>query len=170
MSAQKPLELILARNLLSSISTPALLLGEQGSLLFYNEAAGAMLGRSFEEQGTMTSASAALPATITTSPPARSRSSAPHPAHPPASRPHSGADVLRPRLPDALAFGHRVGAQRLLLFHHDPLHTDDFLDNVCGEIASRWQRLGGRPGQVELAAERRETVIADVAAPSPQAS
>ena len=71
---------------------------------------------------------------------------------------------------DALAFGHRVGAQRLLLFHHDPLHTDDFLDNVCGEIASRWQRLGGHPGQVELAAERRETVIADVAAPSPQAS
>ena len=54
MSAQKPLELILARNLLSSITTPALLVGERGSLLFYNEAAGAMLGRSFEEHGTMT--------------------------------------------------------------------------------------------------------------------
>src|SRR5260221_10485847 len=49
MSVQKPLELILARNLLSSISTPAFLVGEQGALLFYNEAAGAMLGRSFEE-------------------------------------------------------------------------------------------------------------------------
>lgn len=53
MSAQKPLELILARNLLSSISTPAFLVGEQGMLLFYNEAAGAMIGRRFEESGQM---------------------------------------------------------------------------------------------------------------------
>jgi PAS domain-containing protein len=53
MSAQKPLELILARNLLSSISTPAFLVGEGGTLLFYNEAAGAMLGRRFEETGNM---------------------------------------------------------------------------------------------------------------------
>jgi PAS domain-containing protein len=54
MSAQKPLELILARNLLSSISTPAFLVGEQGALLYYNEAAGAMLGRGFEESANMT--------------------------------------------------------------------------------------------------------------------
>ena len=53
---QKPLELILARNLLVSISTPALLLGEEGQLLFFNEAASAMLGRRFEETGTLTSA------------------------------------------------------------------------------------------------------------------
>ena len=56
MSAQKPLELILARNLLSSISTPAFLVGEQGALLYYNEAAGAMLGRGFEEAANMTAA------------------------------------------------------------------------------------------------------------------
>jgi PAS domain-containing protein len=49
MSAQRPLELILARNLLSSLSTPGLLVGEGGRLLFYNEAAGAIIGRSFEE-------------------------------------------------------------------------------------------------------------------------
>lgn len=49
MSAQRPLELILARNLLSSISTPAFLVGEGGPLLFYNDAAGAMLGRRFED-------------------------------------------------------------------------------------------------------------------------
>jgi PAS domain-containing protein len=49
MSAQRPLELILARNLLSSLSTPGLLVGEGGSLLFYNEAAGAIIGRSFED-------------------------------------------------------------------------------------------------------------------------
>jgi PAS domain-containing protein len=53
MSVQKPLELILARNLLSSISTPAFLVGDEGMLLFYNEAAGALLGRRFEESGAM---------------------------------------------------------------------------------------------------------------------
>jgi PAS domain-containing protein len=53
MSVQKPLELILARNLLSSISTPAFLVGAEGALLFYNEAAGALVGRRFEEGGTM---------------------------------------------------------------------------------------------------------------------
>ena len=53
---QKPLELILARNLLSSIITPAFLVGEDGQLLFFNEAAAAMLGRRFEETGTLSSA------------------------------------------------------------------------------------------------------------------
>jgi len=51
--AQKPLELILARNLLTSISTPAFLVDSDARLLFYNEAAGALLGRSFEEAGQM---------------------------------------------------------------------------------------------------------------------
>ena len=49
--AQKPLELILARNLLTSLSTPAFLVDESGALIFYNEAAGALLGISFEESG-----------------------------------------------------------------------------------------------------------------------
>lgn len=53
MSAQKPLELILARNLLASISTPALLVGEEGRLLYFNDAAAALLGRRFEETGAM---------------------------------------------------------------------------------------------------------------------
>jgi PAS domain-containing protein len=53
MSVQRPLELILARNLLSSITTPAFLLGERGTLLYYNEAAAAMLGRGFEEGANM---------------------------------------------------------------------------------------------------------------------
>jgi len=51
--AQKPLELILARNLLTSISTPAFLVDEHAALVFYNEAAGALLGRSFEDVGKM---------------------------------------------------------------------------------------------------------------------
>jgi phosphoribosyl 1,2-cyclic phosphodiesterase len=64
-------------------------------------------------------------------------------------------------LSDALAFGRRVAAQRLLLFHHDPLHSDDFLDGLCGEVTSGWEELGGDSAQVELAAERREILIAD---------
>jgi PAS domain-containing protein len=52
-AAQKPLELILARNLLTSLSTPAFLVDGDGSLLFYNEAAGSMLGMSFEDAGKM---------------------------------------------------------------------------------------------------------------------
>lgn len=51
--SQKPLELILARNLLTSVSTPAFLVGRDGSLLFYNEGAGALLGVPFEETGRM---------------------------------------------------------------------------------------------------------------------
>lgn len=53
MSAQKPLELILARNLLSSLSTPAFLAGEDASLMFYNDAAAVLIGRRFEETGPM---------------------------------------------------------------------------------------------------------------------
>jgi PAS domain-containing protein len=52
-ASQRPLELILARNLLTAISTPAFLVDEGAQLLFYNEAAGALLGVSFEEAGRM---------------------------------------------------------------------------------------------------------------------
>jgi PAS domain-containing protein len=52
-NAQKPLELILARNLLTSLSTPAFLLDESSRLVFYNESAGALLGIAFEETGRM---------------------------------------------------------------------------------------------------------------------
>ena len=55
-SPQKPLELILARNLLTSISTPSFLVDGHGTMVFYNEAAAAVLGRSFEEAGQMTAA------------------------------------------------------------------------------------------------------------------
>jgi PAS domain-containing protein len=52
-SSQRPIELILARNLLSSLSTPAFLASGPGEIIFYNEAAGAILGRRFEETGRM---------------------------------------------------------------------------------------------------------------------
>ena len=64
-------------------------------------------------------------------------------------------------LADALCFGQRVGAERLLLFHHDPLHTDEFLNGFAQEATLRWQELGGSASQIELASERRELLIAE---------
>jgi phosphoribosyl 1,2-cyclic phosphodiesterase len=57
---------------------------------------------------------------------------------------------------DALAFARRTAPDRVLLFHHDPLHSDDFLDELAGDVTTRWLDMGGAPGQIELAAERRE--------------
>jgi PAS domain-containing protein len=53
VATQRPLELILARNLLSALSTPAFLVDEGGLLVFYNEAAGLLLGKRFEDLGTV---------------------------------------------------------------------------------------------------------------------
>lgn len=52
-ASTRPIELILARNLLSSLSTPAFLVDAGGEIIFYNEGAGVLLGRRFEESGTM---------------------------------------------------------------------------------------------------------------------
>jgi PAS domain-containing protein len=51
--AQKPLELILARNLLTNISAPGVLADHRGALVFYNEAAGVLLGIPFKYAGKM---------------------------------------------------------------------------------------------------------------------
>ena len=50
---QRPLELILARNLLASLCTPAFLIDHRGDVAFYNEAAGSALGRNYEDSGPM---------------------------------------------------------------------------------------------------------------------
>ncbi len=52
-NGQRPLELILARNFLTSLSTPGFLVDEGGLLVFYNESAAALLGVSFEDAGSM---------------------------------------------------------------------------------------------------------------------
>jgi PAS domain-containing protein len=52
-SSQRPIELILARNLLSSLSTPAFLASGPGEIIFFNDAAAAVLGQRFEETGRM---------------------------------------------------------------------------------------------------------------------
>jgi PAS domain-containing protein len=50
---QRPIELIHARSLIAGLSTAAFLVDEAGTLLFYNEAAGVLLGLPFEEAGEM---------------------------------------------------------------------------------------------------------------------
>jgi PAS domain-containing protein len=52
----RPLPLILARNLLTSFATPAILVDGGGSVAFFNDAAGELLGRRYEESGPMTAA------------------------------------------------------------------------------------------------------------------
>ena len=50
---QKHLVLILAREFASNLSTPTLIADERGYLVFYNEAAEAVIGRRFAETGEM---------------------------------------------------------------------------------------------------------------------
>jgi hypothetical protein len=50
-SPQQPIELILARNLISSLDVPAFLVDEHETLLFYNARAGELLRKRFEELG-----------------------------------------------------------------------------------------------------------------------
>lgn len=45
------MEIILARSLMSNLTTPAFLVDRGGTLVFFNEAAGELLGMRFEEAG-----------------------------------------------------------------------------------------------------------------------
>jgi PAS domain-containing protein len=49
--ASQPLELILARNLIDGITLAAFLIDPDGTLVFFNDAAGELIGRRFEEVG-----------------------------------------------------------------------------------------------------------------------
>jgi ribonuclease BN (tRNA processing enzyme) len=81
----------------------------------------------------------------------------------------AGADVLihdcqytEAEYPDRAGFGHSstehvadfarlAGARRLLLFHHDPNHSDDDLEALCQRVRELWDG-----GTVELAREGDE--------------
>ena len=60
---------------------------------------------------------------------------------------------------ETLTFASRVGARRTLLFHHDPLHTDGFLDDLHRSARRCWEDLGGNPEQIGIAAERAELTV-----------
>jgi hypothetical protein len=67
-------------------------------------------------------------------------------------------------LRDALAFAHRTDAERLLLFHHDPLHSDAFLDGLVDEVESRAEAYGRAADWASFACERDEVAVGRVAA------
>lgn len=52
--SQKPIELILMRQLAGSLAMPIFLVDAHGTLAFYNEPAEALLGKRFDETGEMT--------------------------------------------------------------------------------------------------------------------
>jgi ribonuclease BN (tRNA processing enzyme) len=64
---------------------------------------------------------------------------------------------------DLLTLARRARAAHVLAFHHDPLHSDDRLDEIAAAARRRWAEMGGRRGTLEFATER--TAI-DLAAPA----
>jgi phosphoribosyl 1,2-cyclic phosphodiesterase len=68
---------------------------------------------------------------------------------------------------DLLAFGRRANAGRVLAFHHDPLHTDKMLDDICEDVTARWVAMGHDRGTIGLAAEGAEIELAPRAAARP---
>jgi PAS domain-containing protein len=50
---QHPVEMIMARGFVANLTTPAFLVDGDGVLVFFNEAAGEILGLAFEEAGPM---------------------------------------------------------------------------------------------------------------------
>ena len=51
--ASREIEVILSRQLADSLSIPVFITDPEGALIFYNEPAGTLLGRHFEDTGTM---------------------------------------------------------------------------------------------------------------------
>jgi len=60
---------------------------------------------------------------------------------------------------DTISFARRVGARRVLLFHHDPLHVDEFLDDLGAGARREWERQGGDPARLEMATEGAELEV-----------
>ena len=50
---QYPVEVIMARGMMTNLTTPAFMVDGEGTLIFFNEAAGNVLGLQFEEAGPM---------------------------------------------------------------------------------------------------------------------
>lgn len=51
MTSPKPIQIILARQLASSLATPMLIVDTEGTLIFYNDAAETILDQRFDETG-----------------------------------------------------------------------------------------------------------------------
>lgn len=69
---------------------------------------------------------------------------------------------------DSTLFAHRVGAKRMALFHHDPLHTDDDLDEMTRIATRAWTDLGHDAASIEAAKEGGELQVGASAPASPR--
>ena len=83
--------------------------------------------------------------------------------------------------PDHVGWGHsavshtldfvkRTEPEHTLLFHHDPLHSDDYLDALYDGVAGQWRALGGDPAAIEMATERCELQVGSAPAAPPAAT
>ena len=71
------------------------------------------------------------------------------------------------RVADTLSFARRVDAQRLMLFHHDPLHTDGMLEELREDAVARWLEAGGAEEGLIMGVEGEERVIGSEPAAAP---
>jgi phosphoribosyl 1,2-cyclic phosphodiesterase len=69
------------------------------------------------------------------------------------------------RLTDSLTFARRVEAEQVLLFHHDPLHSDADLDRLHSAACEQWVADGGDAQVLEMAVEGEELHVTPTAAP-----
>ena len=67
------------------------------------------------------------------------------------------------RVSDALDFAWRSAAEQVVLFHHDPLHSDHELDRLHADAQERWHVLGGHPDRLGMAVEGSELSTAQLA-------
>jgi len=65
---------------------------------------------------------------------------------------HSSVDHM-------VTFARACGVKRPLMFHHDPLHTDDDLEKMLAHARSLWEGAGRNGEQPELAHEGMEILL-----------
>jgi PAS domain-containing protein len=125
----KHIVLILAREVASNLATPALIADEEGRLVFYNEAAEAVLGRPFAEAGEVP-----LDEWTATFDPRTLEDAKPLPAH---RRPATIALTERRPAHERFRIRSRDGVEREVSATALPLfaHADEFV----GIIAFAWR-------------------------------
>jgi phosphoribosyl 1,2-cyclic phosphodiesterase len=69
---------------------------------------------------------------------------------------------------DSITFADRVGAKRMALFHHDPLHTDTDMDELTRIATRAWTDLGHDAAAIEAAREGGELQVGPNAPASPR--
>jgi len=67
---------------------------------------------------------------------------------------------------DTITFARRTGARELMLFHHDPLHNDKFLDRFSGLAQEYFAEVGGEPTALGMGMEGAEREVT-AARPAP---